>query len=38
MHPDFNVASWAANQPFKDKRFVNQMLLDLEKLGVKARQ
>lgn len=36
LHPNFNVESWAANQPFKDKQMVKQMLHELKSLGIKT--
>lgn len=35
MHPDFDLAVWAARQPFKDKRIVDQMVAELSELGAR---
>jgi len=35
MHPDFDVNSWAAHQPFKDKAIAKDMLEDILKAGAR---
>ncbi len=33
MHPDFDVAVWAARQPFKDRALADEMKRDLIQAG-----
>jgi len=34
LHPDFDVHTWAARQPFRDKTIIDGMLDDLAQMGL----